>query len=40
MQKRKWDSKTKAIIILQGLKGKPIAELCAEHQITQSQYYL
>jgi transposase-like protein len=40
MHKRKWDPKTKAMIVLQGLKGKPIAELCAEHQITQSQYYL
>ena len=40
MQKRRWDPKTKAMIVLQGLKGKPIAQLCAEHQITQSQYYL
>ena len=39
MQRRKWDSKTKALIVLQGLKGKPTAELCAEHQINQAQYY-
>jgi transposase len=39
MQKRTWDAKTKAMIVLAGLKGKPVAELCTEHQISQSQYY-
>jgi transposase-like protein len=39
MQRRKWDATTKALIVLEGLKGKPMAELCTEHQISQSQYY-
>ena len=39
MKRRKWDAKTKAAIILQGLKGKAVAELCTEHQISQAQYY-
>jgi transposase-like protein len=39
MQRRKWDAKTKAVIVLEGLKGKPVAELCNEHQIRQAQYY-
>ena len=39
MQRRKWDAKTKAMIVLEGLKGKPIAELCNEHQLSQAQYY-
>ena len=39
MKRRKWDPKTKAMIILQGLKGKPVAEICLEHQISQAQYY-
>jgi len=39
MERRKWDPKTKSMIVLQGLKGKPIAELCSEHQISQAQYY-
>ena len=39
MRKRKWDAKTKAMIVLEGLKGKPVAEICTEHQISQSQYY-
>jgi len=39
MQRRKWDAKTKAMIVVQGLKGKPVAEICLEHQISQTQYY-
>jgi transposase-like protein len=39
VQKRQWDAKTKALIVLEGLKGKPVAEICTEHQISQSQYY-
>jgi transposase-like protein len=39
MQRRKWDAKTKAMIVLEGLKGKPVAELCTEHQMSQAQYY-
>jgi transposase-like protein len=39
MKRRKWDPKTKAMIVVQGLKGKPVAEICLEHQISQTQYY-
>ncbi len=39
MKRGKWDAKTKATIVLQGLKGKSVAELCTEHQINQAQYY-
>ena len=39
MQRRKWDPRTKATIVLQGLKGRPIADICIEHQISQAQYY-
>ena len=38
MHRRKWDAKTKALIVLEGLKGKPVAEICTEHQISQSLY--
>jgi transposase-like protein len=27
------------MIVLEGLKGKPVAELCNEHQLSQAQYY-
>jgi transposase-like protein len=37
--RRKWDAHTKAMIVIEGLKGKPIREICAEHQISQSLYY-
>lgn len=39
MKKRSWDSKTKTKIVLEGLSGKSISEVCNQHQISQNQYY-
>ena len=39
MKKRKWDAQTKAMVVLEGLKEKPVAEICQEHQINQNLYY-
>jgi len=39
MKRRKWDSKVKSEIVIQGLKGKPVSEICTEHEISQAQYY-
>ena len=39
MKRRRWDNKTKAKIVTQGLRGKPVSEICIEHQISQVQYY-
>lgn len=39
MKRRKWDAKTKAIVVLEGLKGKPVGTICQDHQISQAQYY-
>jgi transposase-like protein len=40
MDRRKWSSRDKLLIVLEGLKGKvPLGELCAKFQISQSQYY-
>lgn len=39
MQKRPWDAKTKAMLVIEGLKGEPVAEICAAYQINQSQYH-
>jgi transposase-like protein len=40
MDRRKWSSRDKLVIVLEGLKGKvPLGELCAKFQISQSQYY-
>ncbi len=39
MPRRKWDPQTKATVVLQGIKGRPVADICIEHQISQAQYY-
>jgi transposase-like protein len=39
MKRRKLDSRFKAQVVVQGLQGKPVSELCNEHQISQTQYY-
>jgi transposase-like protein len=39
MKRRKWDPKTKSMIVLQGLRGRSVGEICIEHQISQAQYY-
>jgi transposase-like protein len=39
MKRRQWDSRTKAKIVLEGLSGRSVSEICSEHQIGQTQYY-
>lgn len=39
MKRRVWDSRAKAKIVLEGLSGKPVSELCNEYEIAQTQYY-
>ena len=39
MKRRKWDSKTKAKIVLEGLSGRSVSEICGEYGIGQTQYY-
>jgi transposase-like protein len=39
MHYRKWDAKTKGMIVLEGLKGKQVSDICLEYQISQTQYY-
>jgi transposase-like protein len=36
---RTWASEEKAKIVLQGIRGRAVAELCNEYQIHQTQYY-
>ena len=40
MKRRKWDSRTKAKVVLEGLSGLSISEVCNKYQISQNQYYL
>lgn len=39
MKYRKWNAKTKGAIVLEGLKGKSVSDICLEYQISQTQYY-
>jgi Transposase len=38
MHRGKWEAKAKAMIVREGLKGTPVAEICTAHQISQAQY--
>jgi hypothetical protein len=38
MPRRRWDATTKAMIVLQGLQGKPVAVRCNADQLSQSAY--
>jgi transposase-like protein len=38
MHRRQWDAKIKARLVVEGLQGQPVAELCHEHQISHSPY--
>ena len=38
MKRRRWDSKTKTKIVLSGLSGRPVSEICNEYGIHQNQY--
>lgn len=39
MKRRKWTAEKKAKIVLEGIKGRPIAEICTDYHISQAQYY-
>lgn len=39
MKRRQWDSKTKAKIVLEGLSGRSVSEICSAYGIGQTQYY-
>ena len=40
MKRRRWDFRTKTKIVLEGLSGRPVSEICNEYGIHQNQYYL
>jgi transposase-like protein len=39
MRRKQWSSSEKASIVLDGLKGRPVVELCTSYGISQSMYY-
>lgn len=37
--RRKWDARTKARIVLEGLSGGCVSEICREHSLRPGLYY-
>ena len=38
-KRRQWRATEKSRILLEGLRGGPVADTCVEYQISQSMYY-
>ncbi len=39
MRRRAWKPEQKARVVLEGLRGRSVSEICEEHGICQTQYY-
>ena len=39
MKTRKWTPQQKLLIVLEGIKGKTVAQICTDNAIHQSMYY-
>ena len=39
MKRRQWTSQQKVKIVLEGLSGRPVGEICNQYEISQAQYY-
>lgn len=39
VKRKKWSSKTKWQIVLEGLKGRPVVDICTGYGVVQSRYY-
>ena len=39
MKRRQWDSRSKARIVLEGLRGRSVEALCDEYRISAGTYY-
>ena len=37
--KKQWSTEEKLAVVLDGLKGRPVRELCREYGISDAQYY-
>jgi len=37
--KKKWSAKEKSLIVLEGVKGRPVVDICASYGVSQSLYY-
>ena len=39
MKPRTWNPKIKARVVLEGLRGRPVSQICSEYAIHNTQYY-
>ena len=39
MKRRQWTPEQKTKIIVEGLSGRPVAEICTQYEISQATYY-
>lgn len=39
MKRRQWSSEQKTKIVLESLRGRPLAEICNQYEISQAQFY-
>ncbi len=37
--KKKWSAKEKSLIVLEGLRGRPVVDICSAYGVSQSLYY-
>lgn len=37
--KRNWTTKEKSMIIIEGLKGRPVVDICNDYGLSQTLYY-
>lgn len=37
--KKKWSAKEKSQIVLEGIKGRPVVDICTTYGVSQSLYY-
>lgn len=39
MKHRNWSPEAKLAVVLEGLRGRAVGDVCADHGISQSQFY-
>jgi len=37
--KKKWSAKEKSLIVIEGLRGRAVVDICSTHGVSQSLYY-
>ena len=40
MKQKNWTIEEKTLIVMEGIKGKSVSQICAEHGVSQKRYYI